>query len=372
MIRTAFRLPISYTDLARRTASEVVADNCLGLAAQLAYYFFLALFPALLVLVALLSFVPVDSLMETVMGTLSRVAPPDVLQIIRDQLETITSEDGTGLLTFGMLGALWSSSSGITAVMDSLNQAYDIRESRPWWKVRLTAVVLTVALALFIIVSTVLVVGGPALAEQVAEWFYLGDAFAWTWKILQWPVVFLLVSMAMALIYYYAPDAEQEWTWITPGSIAATLLWLIVSLGFRFYVTSFGNYNATYGAIGGVIVLLLWFYLSALAVLVGAELNAEIEHASPYGKDPGERKPGERKRIGSLAARVWEQRKQAGTLAPAWAGANCLVDAELPQAVPARWAPPRASDWLRSAIVVGEAALLTYAKLRARLRKVKS
>ena len=171
----------------------------------------------------------------------------------------------------------------------------------------------------------------------------------------------------------FAPDAEQDWIWITPGSILATLLWVAVSLGFRFYVTNFGSYNATYGTIGGVIVLLLWFYVSALAVLVGAEMNAEIEHASPYGKDPGEKKLGERKKIGGLAARAYEERKRAGTFKPAWGGANCIVDAELPPAtVPVGPPATRPSDWVRSAIVFGEAALLTYARLRVRFRRVKT
>jgi membrane protein len=172
----------------------------------------------------------------------------------------------------------------VTAIIDTLNQAYDIQESRPWWKVRLLALGLTLGLALFIVVSFALVLVGPTLAEKVAVWLHMGPAFAWTWKIVQWPVVFSLVTFAIAMIYYYAPDAEQEWIWITPGSILATLLWLLISLGFKFYVVNFTSYNATYGAIGGVIVLMLWFYVSGLAVLIGAELNAEIEHASPYGK----------------------------------------------------------------------------------------
>ena len=126
--------------------------------------------------------------------------------------------------------------------------------------------------------------------------------FTWTWKILQWPVVFLLVATAVALVYYFAPDAEQEWIWITPGSVLATVLWVVASLAFRYYVTNFAAYNETYGAIGGVMVLLLWFYVSGIALLVGAELNAEIEHASPYGKDVGEKVPGEKKKIGPAAA----------------------------------------------------------------------
>ena len=303
----AFRIPIGWSDLFRRTYAEFMADNCLGLAAQLAYYFVLALFPALLFLVALISFLPVANVLDTIIGTLSRVAPGEVLKIVQDQILTIAHDQSAGLLTFGMLGTIWSSSSGVTAIIDSLNQAYDIQEGRPWWKVRLVALGLTVALGLFVIISTVLVVSGPAIAEKVAEWFRLGAAFTWTWRIVQWPVIFLLISSAIAMVFYFAPDAEQEWIWITPGSILATLLWIVVSLGFKIYVSNFGSYNATYGAIGGVIVLLLWLYVSALAVLFGAELNAEIEHASPHGKDPGEKKLGEKKKIGTLAERHLER-----------------------------------------------------------------
>jgi membrane protein len=368
----AFRIPIGWMDLFKRTGLEVMADNCLGLAAQLAYYFFLALFPALLFLVALISFIPVENVMDTIVDNLARVAPSEVLTIVQEQILKIAHDDAGGLLTFGMLGTIWSSSSGVTAIMDSLNQAYDIQESRPWWKVRLTALGLTVALAIFIVVATTLVVAGPLLAEKIADWFYLGPAFEWSWKILQWPVVFILVSAGIAMMYYFAPDAEQDWVWITPGSVLATFLWLVISLGFKFYVTNFGSYNATYGTIGGVIVLLLWFYVSALAVLVGAELNAEIEHASPYGKDPGEKRLGEKKKIGPLAERNWLERQKANAIRPLWGGLNCGVDAELPPARPVQPAPARASDWVLGGVVLGEAALLTYARLRSRFKKIKA
>src|SRR5262249_28965179 len=167
-------------------------------------------------------------------------------------------------------------------------------------------------------------------------------------------------------IYYYAPDAEQEWIWITPGSIFATLLWLLISLGFKFYVVHFTSYNATYGAIGGVIILMLWFYLSALAVLMGAELNAEIEHASPYGKEPGERLPGEKKKIGAVAERAWEERLAAGELRPAVATTNCDVDDDLMHPVPQR-PSPRLSESIMGGLVLAEFAAIAYAKLKSRL-----
>ena len=368
----ALRLPIGWSQLARRTGAEVLADNCLGLAAQLAYYFFLALFPALLFLVALISFIPIDSLLETITTTLARVAPSDVLALIQEQVIKIAQDKDGGLLTIGMLGTIWSTSSGMTAIIDTLNQAYDIQESRPWWKVRLTAIGLTVALAVFIVASTVLVVAGPAIADKVAGWFQLGSAFALTWKIAQWPLVLLLVSGGIALIYYFAPDAEQDWIWITPGSIVATVLWLLISLGFRFYVTNFGSYTATYGAIGGVIVLMLWFYLSGLVILVGAELNAEIEHASPYGKDPGEKELGARKSIGLRAEREWNERRAKGTFRPAIGNGTCDVDRELPLAPTGGPRRPRASDWILGGVPLGAAALLTFAKLRKRLNRIPS
>ena len=226
------------------------------------------------------------------------------------------------------------------AIISTLNQAYDIQEGRPWWKVKATALGLTLALAVFIVISMALVMVGPTLGEKVAAWFNLGPAFTMAWNIVRWPIVFALVTLAIAIIYYYAPDAEQEWIWITPGSVLATLLWLIISVGFKFYVTNFTSYNATYGTIGGVIVLMLWFYVSSLAVLVGAELNAEIEHASPYGKDPGEKEIGEKKKIGVLAERVWTEQQRAGTLKPAIARANCDVDVGSPAG---RGAPARAA-----------------------------
>jgi len=367
----ALAVPLGWRDILKRTAAEVQADNCLGLAAQLAYYFFLALFPALLFLVALASFFSYSSLMDTITGALARVAPYEALKLIQDQVIKISQDKNGGLLTLGMIGTIWSTSSGVTAIIDTLNQAYDIQESRPWWKVRTIALGLTIALAVFIVVSFFLVLVGPTLAEKAAVWMHLGPVFEWTWKIVQWPVIFALVALAIALIYYFAPDAEQDWIYITPGSLLATTLWVLISLAFKFYVAHFGSYNATYGTIGGIIVLLTWFYVSSLAILVGAELNAEIEHASPYGKDPGEKEAGEKKKIGAAAERAWSEGKAAGTLKPAIARVNCDVDVDLPQVAPARPAV-RASDWVLAGVALGEAALLAYFKLRSAFKNLRT
>ena len=317
----AFDLPISWWELLKRTVKDSIDDGITGLAAQLAYYFFLALFPALLFLVALASFFPLQQAIDEITGALVRFAPGDVVKIVQDQLTAISNSKNGGLLTVGFLGTLWSTSSAMTGIIDTLNKAYEIQEGRSWWKVRLLSVGLTVAVGLFILISFTLIVVGPQVAERIAETAGLGNAFAWTWKIVQWPVVFLLVAVAIGFIYYFGPDAQQQWEWITPGSLVATVLWIGGSLGFRFYVTNFADYNETYGTIGGIIIALLWLYITGLSILVGAEMNAEIEHASPHGKEAGEKRPGERKKLGRLAASEYERlRREAeerGQRAPA-------------------------------------------------------
>jgi len=304
----AFDIPLSWGELLKRTVKEASDDDCLGLAAQLSYYFFLALFPAVLFVLALASFFPLTNFIDDSVRILRPIAPAEVLGFLEEQLRRVSNADSGGILTIGILGAIWSSSAAVVAIIGSLNRAYDIEEGRPWWKVRVTAIGLTLALALLILTSFSLIVAGPTVAEYLASTFGLGAAFEWTWKIVQWPLAFFLVSTGIGLVYYFAPDAEQDWVWITPGAVAATLLWVVVSLAFKFYAANFSDYNATYGAVGGVIILLLWFYLSSLAILVGAELNAEIEHASPYGKDPGEKVPGQKKKIGAAAARAYKER----------------------------------------------------------------
>jgi membrane protein len=326
-----FDTNVGWSELLKRTAKDTQADNGLGLAAQLAYYFFLALFPALLFLIALAGVFASPEMIARLVNAMSGAAPPDVINIVREQLVGLSRGDQGGILTFGVIAALWSSSAAMVALIDSLNRAYDVEDGRPWWKQRLTALLLTIGVALFILASFALVVAGPQLAESVTGRLGLGSVVEWAWKILQWPVVFALVATAIGLIYYFAPDVDQDWVLLTPGSVVATLLWLIGSLGFRFYVVNFGSYNETYGAIGGVMVLLLWLYLSGLCVIVGAEMNAEIEHASAHGKAAGEKRPGERKVIGARAAREFREKQRLG---PA-TGARLPVTVE-PTRSPAR------------------------------------
>jgi len=322
-----FTTTLGWRELLKRTVHETQADNGLGLAAQLAYYFFLSLFPALLFLLALASIIPGFDLVGRGTEALAGIAPPEVMNVVREQLTKVAEGSHGSLLSFGVAAALWSSSSAMVALIEALDAAYDVKDARPWWKQRLTAILLTLGVALFIIAAFTVVIAGPQLAELVTNRVGLGPAFDVTWRLVQWPLAFVLVASGIGLIYYFAPDVDQDFVWLTPGCVVATLLWLVSSLAFRLYVGNFGSYNATYGTIGGVIVLLLWLYLTGLSILIGAEMNAEIEHAAPHAAEAGAPVPGVRKVIGARAARKFRDRRQ-GRIQP-------RAEAPLPGTAPA-------------------------------------
>ena len=305
MLRALSLGGLSWKELARRVRAETQEDEVLGRAAQLAYYFLLALFPALLFLVSLIGyFAGEDSdLRGDLFRYLGTVLPGEASQLIDDTVQDVTQGSGGGKLSFGILATLWAASNGMGAITESLNVAYDVKESRPWWKVRLSAVGLTLALSFLIISALVLVLYGHDLAEWVAGSFGLGRAFELAWKILQWPIVLAFVLLAFALIYYFAPDLhDQDWKWVTPGSVIAVLLWLVVSFGFKTYLEFFNSYSATYGSLGAVIILMLWFYFTGAAILVGGEINSEIEHEMARQGAPGAKEKGEKQPDGRNAA----------------------------------------------------------------------
>ena len=279
MLFAYFKAPVGWTDILKRTVREIDDDNCLGLAAQLAFYFLLALFPAVLFLVALAGFLPVENALSELVVALGAVAPEELVAILRGQLDQIAQGRHGSLLTLGIIGAIWSSSAAIVAIIDALNHAYDVTEWRPWWKRRLVAMALTIVLALFTLVTLAFVLIGPTMASRAAAWFGLAPAVAFAWQLIRWPIILLSAVLGVDLVYQFAPNRAVRWAWITPGALVATALWVASSFGFKFYLTNVADYAATYGTIGGVIVTMLWFYVSGLAILVGAELNAVIEAA---------------------------------------------------------------------------------------------
>jgi membrane protein len=290
---------LTWRDLGKRVWGEIQEDDVFGRAAQLAYYFLLALFPLLLFLTSVIGLVMGSGtgLRHKLFSYLSQVLPGDAFKLVDSTMFEVSQTSGGGKVAFGILAALWAASNGMGAVTQALNVAYDVEESRPWWKQRLTAVGLTVALSVLIISALALMFYGGEIGEHLAARLDSGEVFKAVWNVLQWPIVLLFVLLTYALIYYYAPDLKhQKWYWITPGSVAGVALWLLASFGFRFYLDLFDRYSVTYGSLGAVIVLLLWFYLTGAAILVGGKVNAEIEHAAaehgaPEAKLPGEKKP---------------------------------------------------------------------------------
>ncbi|MGH7263272.1 MAG: YihY/virulence factor BrkB family protein [Candidatus Rokuibacteriota bacterium] len=288
---------LSPLQLARRVYDELWADEVLDRAAALSYYFLFALFPALLFLTALLGLVSEPQLMDQLVSQANQVLPEDAASLLTRTLGEVRRGGTAGLVSLGALLALWAASSGMASVMAALNVAYEVDEPRPWWKRRLLALALTVGFSLFTVTALLLLVFGPRIGEAVAGWVGLGGVFTALWNVLRWPVLIALVLTAIALVYYLAPAARQRWRWVTPGSVVAVALWLAASIGLRAYVRNFGDYGATYGSLGGVILLVLWLYVSSVVLLLGAEVNSEIEQAAaerghPDAKGRGERQPG--------------------------------------------------------------------------------
>jgi len=280
---------LSVKELVQRVVAEIQSDNCLGQAAQLAYYAIFALFPFMLFLITLVGHLPIPNLTEEIMNLLGAAIPENALSLVESNVKAIVSNQRSGLLSFGIVLAIWSASSAITSIIDTLNRAYNVNEGRPLWKVRGLAILLTLGLAVFIILTMLLLVFGPQIGGWVATQVGLGHVFQVAWNIVRWPIIIVLMMMVTAVLYYFAPDVEQDWKWLTPGSVFAIIAIIATSLGFSYYVNNVGSYNKTYGSIGAVIVLLTWMYLSGFFFLVGGEFNSVIDHAAAGGKEAGEK-----------------------------------------------------------------------------------
>jgi membrane protein len=265
----------------KRLATRLFTDDLLGWSAQISYYFFLALFPALICFVALASFFPIEHLTDIVLGILMRMAPPDVLSLVERQLMVIGERHNTGLLTFGNIGTVWSASAGMQTLIRTLNFAYHVPETRPWWRVRLRAMAMTLVVPAFALASLTVVLVGPVLGERLADTLHLSAVFVFTWRVVHWPLVFCLVVSGLSFVYTVGPNASHRWQCLIPGSCFATAMWIAASLGLRWYVSSLATYQQTYGTIGTALVILLWFYVSGLAMLVGAELNSVVNEVVP-------------------------------------------------------------------------------------------
>jgi membrane protein len=277
--------------LYREYEKDAVADT----AAQLSYYFLFSLFPFLFFLASLMAYLPLSETLDRTLAQIRPLVPPQAMDLIDQHMRALTTETRPRLLTFSLLISIWSASRGVDAVRRALNLAYDVTESRPYWRTQLISIAVTLAGALLVLVAVSLLVAGGQLGFWIAAKLGVQNQFVFVLRWLRWPITALMITTVAALAYYLLPDVEQEFKFITPGSVVGTLIWLLATWGFGGYVSSaFASYNVTYGSLGGVVVLLTWLYLSGFIFIVGGEINAILEHASRTGKAAGARSEGEK------------------------------------------------------------------------------
>ena len=285
-----------WVDAFKRTAKEFLADDCMGLAQQIAYSSLLAFFPAIVLLVGLLGLV---GAYEELQDFLNPVAPKAVADLI-EQLQQDSSGSGTAVaVVVGAFGAVWAASGAMGSVVKAVNRAYDRTETRPFWKVRLISVLLVAVSGIVTAGMLLLIVFGGKLGEAIARQARLGGAFELLWNIFRWPLAFVAVLLLFALIYYLAPNKDQRsWEWVTPGSLVGGALWIALSGLFALYTAFSGSYSKTYGSLAGGIILLLWLNYTAWSILFGAELNAELDRQADIraagGPNAGLIKPAKR------------------------------------------------------------------------------
>ena len=265
----------------KRTAGTLRKNNLTDWAAALTYYAVLSIFPALIVLVSILGLAG-DSATQSVLDNLNQLGPGPATDIVSGAIREIGSSQGTAgvALVIGLAAALWSASGYIGAFSRASNVIYEVEEGRPFWKLRPLQLAMSLFLILLVAVSAIAVVVTGPLAERVGELFGLEGTVLTVWDLAKWPVIVLIVFTMLGVLYYGAPNVRQPgFRWITPGGLLGVSLWILASAGFALYVANFGSYNKTYGSLASVIVFLVWLWISNLAVLLGAELNAELERA---------------------------------------------------------------------------------------------
>lgn len=289
---------LGYRELAKRVYRGLDDDYLLDRASALAYNFILALFPLMLFLLAVFGMFASHSasMQSDLFAYLGQVLPPDAAKVITKTLTEVTRNAGGAKLTIGILLTLWFAAGGMSSMISGLNGVYEVRESRPFWKVRLIALGLTCAISVLIIGALVAILTGGFVANYLGSHLGLRETTVIAWHFLQIALALVFVVFSFSLIYYYGPDLEeQHWYWITPGSFLGVLLWVAASFAFRGYLHFFNTYSKTYGSLGAAMILLMWLYITGFSFLIGGEMNAQIEHAAALRGHPEAKAPGEKK-----------------------------------------------------------------------------
>jgi membrane protein len=278
-----------WVSVLKRTFREFLADDCMGLAQQVAFSSLLAFFPAVILLVGLLGLLGAYEDLKEFLGT---VAPGAVIEAIELAQKTAAGNESASATAFviGLFGAVWAASGAMNAVIKAVNRAYERPETRPFWKVRLYAVLLVAATGTVTALLFLLIVFGGPLGEAIADQARLGSAWNFVWGVFRWPLAFVAILLFFAFVYYLAPNKDQrDWRWISPGSLIGGVLWLVLSGLFALYTSFSDSYDKTYGSLAGGIILLLWLNYSAFALLFGAELNSELDRQADIHASGGPR-----------------------------------------------------------------------------------
>ena len=262
----------------RRVVQKLKDDDILTQSAGIAYYLVFSIFPLALLFVTLLAFVPVKNLDAHLLDLIGRALPPDVVDVVRDHVLQLVQTRRSGLFTLGTILTVWSASAATRATIRSLNRTFGVKETRPWWANQLRAIGLTLGLALLLVVALALLAFGPAIGTKIARSIGLGRHFGVAWVTLRWPLVFVVASAGSSLLYYFGPNVDHDFRWLTLGGLFSTVAWVAASFGLTAYVRE-AHFDSTYGVLGGFMLLLLWFYLTGLGFLLGGVLNAMIQEA---------------------------------------------------------------------------------------------
>lgn len=269
--------------------SEINDDNVFMGAAALGFYLTLAIFPALILIMTLIPYLPIPNVDQMIMNALGSALPSEASGMVEKVVSEVTEERRGGLLSFGLVATLWAASTGMYAIMLNLNITYDVAEGRSFIRARAVALGLSLLFILLVIGSFALIMLGGVIEDWISDWLGASGIVLAVFAAIRWVMIILSLLLGFALIYYLAPNVEQKFRFITPGSVIGVILLAAASLLFSLYISNFADYSATYGGIGAVIILMLWLYIAGLVILLGSEVNALIEHYSPYGKRKGEK-----------------------------------------------------------------------------------
>ncbi len=270
--------------------NDIMTNHTMTLAAGLSYYFVLSLFPMLILLAAVVGYLPIPDLFNQILGLMSQVVPADSMGLVNRVVKTVV-QPHSGLLTFGIIGTLSSASGGFAALIEALNVAYDVPETRPIWKTRLLALVLTFIIGGLLILAVSVIVLGPKLGIWIVKLTTLGWNFMDVWPYIKWSAAVVFMVLAIELIFYWAPNIRQRFFATLPGAIIGVAFWIGSSYALGFYFRQFAHYNKTYGILGAAIALMVWLYWSWFAILVGAEINSELVKVSRRGRLELKQKP---------------------------------------------------------------------------------